>query len=68
VLRPRVHPRVIFGHLTFHLPGGVQGTDRTAECLNIFLEFVPGGSLADLIKKFGAFLTAAPPAASPPSS
>jgi serine/threonine protein kinase len=30
-----------------------QGTERTDECLNIFLEFVPGGSIASLINKFG---------------
>lgn len=32
----------------------VQGTERTDECLNIFLEFVPGGSIASLINRFGA--------------
>ena len=31
-----------------------QGTDRTEECLNIFLEFVPGGSISSLLSKFGA--------------
>ena len=31
------------------------GTERTAEHLDIFLEFVPGGSLACLLAKFGAF-------------
>eukprot|EP00884_Botryococcus_braunii_P019516 jgi/Botrbrau1/6248/Bobra.0129s0003.2 len=30
------------------------GTERTDECLNIFLEFVPGGSIASLINKFGS--------------
>ena len=32
----------------------VQGTDRDDEHLNIFLEFVPGGSIASLLNKFGA--------------
>ncbi|KAK9804778.1 hypothetical protein WJX72_004880 [[Myrmecia] bisecta] len=31
------------------------GTDRTHEHLNIFLEFVPGGSIASLLSKFGSF-------------
>ena len=30
-----------------------QGTDRDDEHLNIFLEFVPGGSIASLLTKFG---------------
>ena len=30
-----------------------QGTDRDEEHLNIFLEFVPGGSIASLLTKFG---------------
>ena len=30
-----------------------QGTDRDDEHLNIFLEFVPGGSIASLLNKFG---------------
>lgn len=29
------------------------GTERTEETLNIFLEYVPGGSIASLIEKFG---------------
>ena len=29
------------------------GTEKDGSVLNIFLEFVPGGSLASLIKKFG---------------
>ena len=29
------------------------GTERTEECLNIFLEYVPGGSIASLLDKFG---------------
>ena len=32
----------------------VQGTDRDEEHLNIFLEFVSGGSIASLLNKFGA--------------
>ena len=31
-----------------------QGTDRDQQHLNIFLEFVPGGSIASLLAKFGA--------------
>lgn len=31
----------------------MQGTDRDDEHLNIFLEFVPGGSIASLLTKFG---------------
>ena len=30
-----------------------QGTDRSHDCLNIFLEYVPGGSIASLLAKFG---------------
>ena len=30
-----------------------QGTDRDEQHLNIFLEFVPGGSIASLLGKFG---------------
>ena len=33
-----------------------QGTDRDDEHLNIFLEFVPGGSIASLLTKFGELL------------
>ena len=32
----------------------LQGTDRDEQHLNIFLEFVPGGSIANLLAKFGA--------------
>ncbi|GBG59479.1 hypothetical protein CBR_g38503 [Chara braunii] len=31
------------------------GTDREEDALNIFLEFVPGGSIASLLSKFGSF-------------
>ena len=31
----------------------MQGTDKDDEHLNIFLEFVPGGSIASLLTKFG---------------
>jgi len=32
------------------------GTERTDEgMLNIFMEFVPGGSIANLLQKFGSF-------------
>ena len=31
------------------------GTNRTASSLTVLLEFVPGGSLASLLRKFGAF-------------
>ena len=37
-----------------------QGTDRTEECLNIFLEFVPGGSISSLLSKFGASRVCSP--------
>ena len=32
----------------------LQGTERTKEHFNIFLEYVPGGSIASLLAKFGA--------------
>ncbi|MEW5301018.1 MAG: hypothetical protein WDW36_003902 [Sanguina aurantia] len=40
---------------TLHNENIVQylGTERTDECLNIFLEYVPGGSIAGMIEKFG---------------
>ena len=28
-------------------------TERTGECVNIFMEYVPGGSVADLVQQFG---------------
>ncbi|KAL4424202.1 hypothetical protein ABPG75_001503 [Micractinium tetrahymenae] len=31
------------------------GTEKTEESLNIFLEYVPGGSIASLLAKFGSF-------------
>ena len=31
----------------------MQGTEKTDETLNIFLEYVPGGSIASLLAKFG---------------
>jgi serine/threonine protein kinase len=31
------------------------GTQRDDEFLNIFLEYVPGGSIASLLSKFGPF-------------
>lgn len=31
----------------------MQGTEKTEETLNIFLEYVPGGSIASLLAKFG---------------
>ena len=31
------------------------GTERTLDALNIFLEYVPGGSIASLLAKFGSF-------------
>ena len=34
---------------------GVAGTSRDGMMLNIFLEFVPGGSIASLLAKFGSF-------------
>lgn len=46
----RSHNRII--GIQTSLPG-VQGTCRTKEYLNIFLEFVPGGSIASLLAKFG---------------
>ena len=32
-----------------------MGTARDENALNIFLEFVPGGSIASLLNKFGPF-------------
>lgn len=32
-----------------------QGTEKTEDALNIFLEYVPGGSIASLLAKFGSF-------------
>lgn len=32
-----------------------MGTAREDDALNIFLEFVPGGSIASLLGKFGSF-------------
>ena len=32
-----------------------MGTARDENVLNIFLEFVPGGSIASLLNKFGPF-------------
>ncbi len=34
----------------------MQGTEKTDETLNIFLEYVPGGSIASLLAKFGGSL------------
>ena len=36
-------------------PPLLQGTEKSEEgsCLNIFLEYVPGGSIASLLAKFG---------------
>jgi len=31
------------------------GTERTEGMLNIFMEFVPGGSIYSLLQKFGSF-------------
>ena len=31
------------------------GTEVTGDSINIFLEYVPGGSIASLLAKFGAF-------------
>jgi hypothetical protein len=33
--------------------GLVQGTERSDAALHIFLEYVPGGSIASLLAKFG---------------
>lgn len=35
--------------------GRTQGTEKTEDSLNIFLEYVPGGSIASLLAKFGSF-------------
>jgi serine/threonine protein kinase len=42
---------------SFHHPNIVSylGTERTKEALHIFLEYVPGGSIASLLSKFGSF-------------
>ncbi|CAK0784650.1 hypothetical protein CVIRNUC_007854 [Coccomyxa viridis] len=45
VLRRLDHPNIV----------RYLGTDRDDEHLNIFLEFVPGGSIASLLNKFGSF-------------
>lgn len=36
-----------------------QGTEKSEETLNIFLEYVPGGSIASLLAKFGMLLFSA---------
>lgn len=53
------------GHYNAHVGNGrvqfsegvslllLQGTDKNEQHLNIFLEFVPGGSIASLLAKFG---------------
>jgi mitogen-activated protein kinase kinase kinase ANP1 len=43
VLRQLDHPNIV----------RYLGTERSADTLNIFLEYVPGGSIASLIEKFG---------------
>ncbi|CAI5471050.1 unnamed protein product [Closterium sp. Yama58-4] len=45
VLRNLSHPNIV----------RYLGTAREEEALNIFLEFVPGGSIASLLNKFGCF-------------
>ncbi|CAI7868501.1 unnamed protein product [Closterium sp. NIES-54] len=45
VLRNLSHPNIV----------RYLGTAREDEALNIFLEFVPGGSIASLLNKFGCF-------------
>ncbi|KAK9818541.1 hypothetical protein WJX74_002024 [Apatococcus lobatus] len=45
VLRELKHPNIV----------QYLGTTRTEEHLNIFLEYVPGGSIASLINSFGPF-------------
>lgn len=42
---------------SFHHPNIVRylGTERTHDTFNIFLEYVPGGSIASLLAKFGSF-------------
>ena len=53
---------VLHLHALLHAGGqqrlsAAQGTDRDQQHLNIFLEFVPGGSIASLLAKFGASLS-----------
>eukprot|EP00899_Mesostigma_viride_P002866 jgi/Mesvir1/12580/Mv10329-RA.1 len=45
VLRQLRHPNIV----------RYLGTEKTDTSLNIFLEFVPGGSIASLLSKFGSF-------------
>lgn len=33
----------------------LQGTEKGSDALTIFLEYVPGGSIASLLAKFGSF-------------
>lgn len=33
----------------------MQGTEKGSDALTIFLEYVPGGSIASLLAKFGSF-------------
>ena len=47
-------PVLVRGQLTRDLGPYLQGTERTKEHFNIFLEYVPGGSIASLLAKFGA--------------
>eukprot|EP00898_Chlorokybus_atmophyticus_P008660 jgi/Chlat1/8796/Chrsp90S00886 len=51
LLRTFDHPNIVSGT-------GVQrylGTERHDNCINIFLEFVPGGSIASLLSQFHRF-------------
>jgi serine/threonine protein kinase len=69
VLKHLDHPNIVRYLVSMHMgrmpgqlgrgpahacPACMQGTDRDQQHLNIFLEFVPGGSIASLLAKFGA--------------
>ena len=58
-IRPPTHTPPTHLHSQPHPPppprAPTQGIERTEESLNILLEYVPGGSIAGLLAKFGSF-------------